>query len=368
MKKHSMSVSFLEGDLTSRHPLQVPEICGVDLFCGVGGLTRGLEEAGVDVRLGVDIDPACEFPYTSNNRASFRLQSVEDISGTELREALEGGQYSLLAGCAPCQPFSTYSQRWSTQSDGRWHLLQHFARLVREVQPDIVTMENVPRLRHEAIFKEFLKALESEGFHVSHEVVNSADYSVPQQRRRLVLVASRLGPIELMAPVSPQGRRITVRAAIGDLPRIEAGEASDLDRLHWAASLSPTNLKRIMASRPGGTWRDWDEDLRTNCHRRPTGKTYPGVYGRMEWDVPAPTVTTQYFGYGNGRFGHPEQNRGISLREGALLQSFPGDYKFVPEAEQIHKTTIGRLVGNAVPVELAKAIGTSIVRHVASSE
>jgi DNA (cytosine-5)-methyltransferase 1 len=339
-------------------------IRGVDLFCGAGGLTKGLEAAGIDVRLGVDIDPACEYPYTANNKASFLLKSVEGITAADFSEIFDGARFKLLAGCAPCQPFSTYSRVWSCSSDERWNLLGHFSRLVRETRPHLVTMENVPPLEHEGVFSDFVAVLENEGFEVFHGVANCSDYGVPQQRQRLVLLASKLGSIGLIGPTTPEGRRVTVRKAIGDMPSLEAGGVYEDDPLHQACELSPLNLKRIRASVPGGTWRDWDKNLRAKCHRKASGKTYSSVYGRMTWDAPSPTMTTQYYGFGNGRFGHPEQDRAISLREGAILQSFPKTYKFVPKDEPIHRKTIGRLIGNAVPVKLGNAIGKSIVRHV----
>ena len=339
-------------------------IRGVDLFCGAGGLTRGLEDAGIDVVLGIDVDPACQYPYAANNNASFLLKSVEDVTASDFSHVFEDAPFKLLAGCAPCQPFSTYSKRGSRRSDARWNLLEHFSRLVRETQPDLVTMENVPLLEHEVVFLEFVAVLRSEGFEVFHGVVNCADYGVPQQRQRLVLLASQLGPIDFIKPTTPEGRHTTVMQAIGGMPLLEAGEACECDRLHQACELSPLNLKRIRASKPGGTWRDWNKSLRAKCHRKKSGKTYPSVYGRMTWDELSPTMTTQYYGFGNGRFGHPEQDRAISLREGAILQSFSKKYKFVPLGEPIYRKTIGRLIGNAVPVKLGKAIGKSLVRHV----
>lgn len=339
-------------------------IQSVDLFCGAGGLTRGLREAGIRVSLGIDIDPVCEYPYTVNNQAAFRQQSVERLCGADFTEAFEGAALKLLAGCAPCQPFSTYSQKRTRNSARNWNLLAHFARLVRESQPHLVTMENVPRLRHQAVFADFVAVLRDEGFAVCHRVVNGADYGVPQRRRRLVLLASRLGAIHLIEPSTPAGRPITVRDVMGHLPPLAAGEACTEDPLHQASALSPLNLRRIRASRPGGSWRDWDASLRAACHRKASGQTYASVYGRMTWDQPSPTITTQYYGFGNGRFGHPEQDRALSLREGAILQGFPEDYRFVPREAPIHAKTIGRLVGNAVPVALGRAIGNSLVRHV----
>jgi DNA (cytosine-5)-methyltransferase 1 len=156
--------------------------------------------------------------------------------------------------------------------------------------------------------------------------------------------------------------------AIGHLPELEAGKVSSVDVLHYSSSLSPLNLRRIRASRPGGTWRDWDRELVAACHRKKKGKTYPSVYGRMAWDSPSPTITTQFFGFGNGRFGHPEQNRAISLREGAVLQTFPCDYQFVEPGGVYRFKTIGRLIGNAVPVRLGEVIGKSIEMHLGKYE
>ncbi len=346
----------------SRRGRGKPLIQAVDLFCGVGGLTRGLEKAGINVCLGVDIDPACEFPFTANNDADFSLKSVADLSASDLRAAIEEAPFTLLAGCAPCQPFSTYQQKLGP-SDGRWHLLEHFARLARELGPDLITMENVPNLRRQEVFRDFVATLEDLDFHVTYEVVDCVDYGVPQQRQRLVLLASKLGRIELMRP-SNRSKLKTVRDAIKRLPKLEAGGVCKRDPIHQSSELSKLNMKRIRASKPGGSWRDWNKNLIAACHKRDTGKSYPSVYGRMAWDGPAPTVTTQFYGFGSGRFGHPDQDRAISLREGAILQSFPKGYKFVPKGEPIHRKTIGRLIGNAVPVKLAEAIGKSLLQHV----
>lgn len=341
------------------------KVFAVDLFCGAGGLTNGLEKAGIEVLLGIDIDPLCEFPYTINNKAKFLLLSVEDLKPMDLEKVFRKNSIRLLAGCAPCQTFSTYFQK-ATPSDKRWWLLQQFSRLVGEVLPELVTMENVPRLIEQEVFRQFVKGLKNTGYQVTYGIVNCADYGVPQHRQRLVLLASRLGPICLLSPSEYGAKYTTVREAIGDLPPLRAGEIHPSDHLHQAAMLSRTNLLRINASRPGGTWRDWENALVADCHKKKTGKTYPSVYGRMSWDEPAPTITTQFYGFGNGRFGHPEQNRAISLREGAILQDFPRDYVFTPPGQPIFKKTIGRLIGNAVPARLGEVIGLSIQKHVDS--
>jgi DNA (cytosine-5)-methyltransferase 1 len=338
------------------------KIKAVDLFCGAGGLTHGLANGGIDVRAGFDIDPDCSFPYSANNKAKFVLKSVSEIEADDLRTYFSGG-ISLLAGCAPCQPFSTYSRVGRADRGSKdWKLVSEFARLVEQTQPDLVTMENVPQLADHKIFDGFIKRLV--GYSVAFEIVDCQDFGIPQTRKRLVLLASRLSTVapKLERPHDPP---VTVKAAIGNLPAIAAGESLASDRIHRASSLSSLNLKRIQASVPGGTWRDWPETLRTTCHLKPTGDTYPSVYGRMSWDVPGPTMTTQCFGYGNGRFGHPEQDRAISLREAAMLQTFPQNYKFVRDDQPVRFARLGKLIGNAVPVRLGEVIALSLVKHVA---
>ena len=342
-------------------------INAVDLFCGVGGLTRGLENVGINVSLGIDIDPACEYPYSTNNHARFLLKSVENVEAEELCEAYNSSELRLLAGCAPCQTFSSYNQK-ADSSDKRWWLLRQFIRLIRETSPELVAMENVPGLMDQDVFIEFVNSLEKQSYRIDYQVANCAEYGLPQQRNRLVLLASRLGEIKLLSPTDFKRKRKTVRNAIGELAPIAAGEIDPKDPLHQSSLLSEINFKRIIASRPGGTWRDWPKKLVADCHKKKTGKTYSSVYGRMNWDEPSPTITTHFFGFGNGRFGHPDQNRAISLREGAILQSFPKKYKFTAPGEPIIKKVLGRLIGNAVPVKLGEVIGKSILKHVAEQE
>lgn len=336
-------------------------IAGIDLFCGVGGLTHGLQQAGIDVRLGIDVDPACEFPYRSNNKAQFVHRDVIQLSGTDIRRVWGDAKITLLAGCAPCQPFSTYSRASrKSKPNQKWDLVRAFARLVGESQPDLVTMENVSQLVRHKVFQEFLEGLS--GYHIWYSVVDCSEYGVPQTRKRLVLMASKLGPISLAK--QRLSRPVTVGQVIRRLPALNAGDVDGFDPIHHACHLSPLNLKRIQASKPGGSWRDWPEELLADCHRKASGETYPSVYGRMEWDSLAPTITTQCFGYGNGRFGHPEQDRAITLREAAMLQTFPRSYKFLPKDEKVIFYILGRLIGNAVPVKLAKSIGCEFIKHV----
>jgi len=347
-------------------------IACVDLFCGLGGLTHGLSRGGVRVIAGIDVDPECRFPYEANNDARFLELDVQKVTGDHLRalwKEVNGDFYTLLAGCAPCQPFSTYGRHKDRQpsSKAKWNLVTGFGRLVGETRPDFVTMENVPQLVNHEVFQDFILALRD--YWVWWEVIDCLKYNVPQTRKRLVLVASRLGPIGLVLPTrsskSP-AKGPTVRASIAHLKPLRAGESDPDDPLHSACKLSQLNLSRIRSSIPGGTWRDWPPSLIAKCHEKISGGTYPGVYGRMEWDAPGPTITTQSFGYGNGRFGHPEQDRAITLREAAILQSFPSTYRFLPKNEKVRFSVLGRLIGNAVPVQIGAMVAQSLIDHLSS--
>ena len=321
---------------------------------------------GVNVRAGFDLDPSCQHPFESNNDAVFVEKDVKDLSGEDIRQYFDEASVSLLAGCAPCQPFSSYSQSGrSKKRELDWQLVLEFGRLVGEAQPDLVTMENVAQLAAHPVFQDFLRKLD--GYHVSWSVVECSTLGVPQSRRRLVLLASRMGTAALEMPNEPSKDR-TVRDTISELPKIIAGEVCADDPLHTSSALSALNMKRMKASKPGGTWRDWDVGLRAKCHRKETGTTYPSVYGRMEWDKIAPTITTQCFGFGNGRFGHPEQDRAISLREAAMLQTFPRSYSFAAPGEPIRFNKLGRLIGNAVPVRVGEVIAQVLQRHVTDIE
>jgi len=341
-------------------------VTAVDLFCGAGGLTRGLLDAGISVVAGYDIDPACKYPYERNNGgAAFKLKSVADVSADELEAYYPSNHVRILVGCAPCQPFSKYTQGLNKQHDTKWELLSEFGRLVHELKPEIISMENVPEIKRHRVFTKFIAILQQAGYYVTHQETYCPEFGIPQQRKRLVLLASLLGSINLHKPCNVTSPT-TVRQAIAHLPSLGAGDINPEDMMHRASSLSPLNLKRIQASRPGGCWRDWPSDLVAKCHREESGQTYPSVYGRMEWDKPSPTITTQFFGFGNGRFGHPDQDRALTLREGATLQSFPENYEFVAKGQPVVFSTLGRLIGNAVPVRLGEAIGISILQHLKS--
>lgn len=341
-------------------------IDAIDLFCGAGGLTAGMRSAGIKVHAGYDIEKRCQYAYEVNNEAAFVAKDVKEVTAEELKAWYGQGtaKYRLLAGCAPCQPFSAYNQGKDTSSDSKWPLLYHFARLIKETQPELVTMENVPDVTKHKVYLDFVDNLRTQGYEIWAEQINCVDYGLPQKRRRHVLLASKLGAISIIPPTHLNSP-VTVKDAIGDLPHLKAGGRDPNDAMHRAATLTPLNLKRIIHSREGGTWRDWPKELIAECHKKISGKTYPSVYGRMKWEEPSPTMTTLCYGFGNGRFGHPKQDRAISLREAAILQSFPKSYQFM-KSEEINFKTVGRMIGNAVPVRLGEVIGESLIRHVSN--
>ena len=337
----------------------------IDIFCGMGGLSYGLKQSGINVVAGVDIDESCRYPYEKNVQAEFILRDVTNLRGEEINKKYWSNDVlKILAGCAPCQPFSTHSNKIRKRSQtGKWWLLREFERLVGETNPHIVTMENVPNLANQKIFTDFVAFLERNGYYVSHSNVYCPDYGIPQKRRRLVLLASKYGEISLLPKTHSKGEYVTLRQAIGHLPPVKAGEICKSDPLHRTSRLSPLNLQRIKASRPNGTWLDWGEDLQLECHRKETGRTYKAVYGRMAWDEPSSTITTQFYNYGTGRFGHPKQNRALTMREAAILQTFPEDFEFYESEKDIALKRLSVYIGNAVPVKLAVVIGKSILNH-----
>jgi DNA (cytosine-5)-methyltransferase 1 len=351
------------GNLTSR------DFSVVDLFCGIGGLSHGFVLENFKVDAGIDSDPTCRYAYETNNSAPFIHQDVSRLKASDINSLFSGRK--ILVGCAPCQPFSIYTHKMSVEQKKRsertkWKLLYTFGDLIQEAHPDIVSMENVPQLMHfdnGRIFNHFVARLRKEYF-VTYSVVNAQDYGVAQRRKRLVLFASKYGQVALINRTITNGCFRTVRDEIGDLPIVEAGVGDPNDPVHRARKLGELSVRRIRAMKPGGFWRDWDEELKLKCHKTKSGRGFRSVYGRMRWDDVSPTITTCCTGLNNGRFGHPEQDRALTLREAALLQSFPKDYDFVDPNRKFNSTNLARHIGNAVPVTLGRVIAKSISLHI----
>lgn len=333
----------------------------VDFFCGGGGMTRGLLNAGIEVQFGLDFNPACHDTYEHNNGIPYLCRDITEVTAAELTEnypILLDNNDLLLVGCAPCQPFS--NQRRSAHEHVAVNLLDEFGRLVHDLEPSCVLVENVPGIqkRGQEVFERFLTLLEEMHYNVFYDVVNAANYGVPQKRKRLILIASTEFVPE--RPPFTHGEGLlpyaTVRNAIERFPAIKAGENNDAFFNHCSSALSQLNLDRIAATpHDGGSRVDWPQNLVLNCHNN-GHRGHTDVYGRMQWDEVAPTLTSKCFSLSNGRFGHPEQDRAISLREAASIQSFPDDYQFFGSVQEI-----GKQIGNAVPVLLAQCVGAYII-------
>ena len=344
----------------------------VDLFCGVGGLTHGLELEGLNVVAGIDNDNSCQYAFDQNNRAKFIDADIEAVTPKDVKRLFDGADIRILIGCAPCQPFSSLNKNKSAYKsrDERWSPLEKFLSLVQKVKPEIVSMENVAELSNEhkyPVFGKFVETLQKLGYHIHFETINVSRYGVAQRRKRLVLLASLLGEIEMIPETHSGENIVTVRNAIAHLPPIKDGQSHKSDPLHRSSKLSPKNKERIQATpKNGGGPKDWPSALIPDCYKKKSGKSFMcSVYGRMRWDEPAPTITTHCTSLGTGRFGHPTQNRAISLREAAIFQSFPASYRFAKDGE-IQPSKIATQIGNAVPVLLAQAIGKSIKKHIRS--
>ena len=325
----------------------------VDIFSGCGGTSSGLRAAGFDIKVGLDNDMYAAATYRLNfPEATFLEANIEDVQPDEVKAALDSRPI-LMAGCAPCQPFSRQN-RSRTVSDPRRLLLSYFQDFVEALAPALVLVENVPGAQNPSDsgpFEHFVRSLESWGYGVTVGVLRACDYGVPQERKRLVIAAAKGTKPALPKPLAAM--KTTVRSVIGHLPPIAAGETHDSDPDHAAMKLQPQNLARIAATPEGGGRADWPDELRLECHKNHSG--HSDVYGRMRWDDIASGLTTRCLSYSNGRFGHPDQDRAISLREAALIQSFPADFKFCgPLTEK------GRQVGNAVPPLMARALGESL--------
>lgn len=339
----------------------------IDLFSGCGGSAKGFQQAGFDIRVAVDIDKLASQSFKLNfPKAAVFTSDISALSGRELLKTAEAsdGKEIVIIACPPCQGFSTARRKSQAVGDARNLLIYEFLRIVEEIKPLAFVMENVPGLAKgigKSIFEDIKIKLTELGYQMVSDVVDTADYGVPQRRKRLVLIGVNNHKIELkfpektnQDPARPNGNFAfwnTVRNAIADLPALKAGEISEDDSMHRASNLAEINLRRLtLTPHDGGGRSSWPEELVLECHKK-LADGYGDIYGRMKWDTPSPTITGGCVMITKGRFGHPEQNRAISLREAARLQTFPDYYQFAGKTGEIAKQ-----LGNAVPPLLAKKI------------
>lgn len=337
----------------------------IDFFCGGGGITRGLLDAGIQVIFGLDSNPHCQNTYQNNNHIPYLCRNILEVTGTDLTNEfpiLANNNDLLMVGCAPCQPFSLL-RPGNANEHISVNLLNEFGRLVEELNPAHIMIENVPSIRGrgEEVLNTFILMLQNNGYNYDFGVINAKNYGVPQNRRRFILIASRLFKPQLPPATHGKGQDLlpyeTVYNAINRFPPIAAGEEHPQVANHRCAALREITLERIIATpHNGGTRLDWPSHLTLNCHNGFNGHT--DVYGRMFWQNVSPTLTVKCFSLSNGRFGHPEQNRAISLREAAALQTFPDDYVFEGSMQEI-----GKQIGNAVPVLLSQVLGEYILEQ-----
>jgi len=343
----------------------------IDLFCWIWWLSHWLLKQWFNILAWIDFENSCKFWFEHNNKADFIQTDIRKVTGKELTNKYSKKSIKILVWCAPCQPFSNLNvnknQYLNHEKAMEKSPLDKYASLIEEVQPDIIAMENVRWLANMdkyPSFKNFIDVLEKNNYKYSYKIVDSKKYWIPQNRFRLVLLASKFWDISLI-PYTHENNYITVKDVIGHLPKIKAWEISKNDTYHRARKLSELNMKRIK-SMPKNGWNliSWDSSLITPCHRKDSWKSYvKNIYARMRWEEPAPTMTTQCIWIWNGRFWHPEQDRWISLREAAIFQTFPDYYKFVSDTEEISTTKVAKQIWNAVPVKLWEVIGISIKEH-----
>lgn len=349
-------------------------IKAVDFFCGIGGVTRGFLNAGIDVIGGIDIDGSCKETYQQNNirpngeKVEFFNENIADFNASKIRNKLKDGEKLILIGCAPCQPFTTITDTSESRKEERL-LLDIFANKVIELDPEYIFVENVSSLKSDfnqnnKVLKSFLDKLSANNFILTSKVQNAANYGVPQNRKRLIIFGKKKSHISHPEPTHGENTNNEVKTlekVIGKLPSIEAGSSHPELKEHLAAKLTKRSLKRLeFQKQPGDGMETWPKELMIPSRRERDYSGHKDVYSRLWWDKPSSTLTTKFFSISNGRFGHPEQNRALSILEGLLIQSFPADYKLFDK----RITAKAKQVGNAVPVKLAEVYAQKIIDDV----
>lgn len=345
------------------------KIKAVDFFCGGGGMSFGMQKSGIQVLAGIDYEENCRATYNANiGKDKFIKADVFELKEEKLEETLKlkrNDDDLLLIGCSPCQFWSIINTD-KNKSQKSKSLLVEFERFVKYFNPGYVVVENVPgvlRKKGESGLEDFINWLKSKGYKVHCEIHNVSEYGVPQSRKRLTLIANRVTNSELQ-PIKFEGKKLTVYDVIGEhngFSKIDAGHKDKTDFMHSVAGLKQINIDRLkLTKKDGGSRMSYanNEDLVPQCHKNDT-TNFKDTYGRIWWHKQSPTITTKFFSISNGRFAHPEENRALSIREGATLQSFPKNYKFIGTS----MGSLARLIGNAVPPEYAKRIGQAIIKN-----
>jgi DNA (cytosine-5)-methyltransferase 1 len=339
----------------------------IDLFCGCGGLSLGLTAAGFSVVGALDNWPTAIQTYRNNFSHPVVGDSIEGYSASEFLKAIgsSNSHVDLVAGGPPCQGFSI--QRIGDDADERNVLILEFARFVRELSPTMFLMENVPGLlgkRGRSLAAQFTSTLKSAGYHIQVKQVNTAEYGIPQIRKRIFFYGWKIhqgANFVFPPPTFARDQFRTVAEAIADLPRPShsRNQSEQADPLHFRTNLSELNLERLRHIPPGGGFEDLPVELRVNCHKNGASKIgHRYVYGRLAPDQPAGTITARFDSFTRGKFAHPVENRNITLREGARLQTFPDTFRFIGTQEEITAQ-----IGNAIPPLLATTLAKAMFSY-----
>jgi DNA (cytosine-5)-methyltransferase 1 len=329
----------------------------IDLFSGVGGLSEGMVQAGFTAKAAIEIDKHAVLAYRMNHPETKVIEKdIRKVSADEIIEELNGEPLHLLAGCPPCQGFSSVRRLNRKQNirDERNGLILEYLRLVKELMPLTIMMENVPGLVNYYLFKDVVKELDKLGYRPKVKIVNVKNYGVPQNRKRLIMVGSLLGEIDISGGTE---KKVTVKEAIGTLEPIQETK----DPLHKiTANHTPEVMERIrLTPKDGGSWKDLPEHYTLECHKK-GNVGFKDIYGRLRWNDYSSTITGGCLNPSKGRFLHPEEDRVITAREAALLQSFPMDYKF---PVNIPKASLALLIGNALPPKFSYIQSANIKKH-----
>ena len=339
---------------------KMAKFTAIDLFCGAGGLSLGLERAGFRVVSAVEVKKEIAKTYKANHpRTKVVIDDIRNVTGATLLNSLQSRKVDMVAGCPPCQGFSSLTRKYHRE-DPRNTLVLEMARIIEETNPEMVMMENVPGLATagKKFLDEFVKRLQAKGYVINMGVLQLADYGVPQTRRRFVLLAGKGFEIPLPKPVN---RKLTTQDAIGRIKErpvtlAYAMENGGPQKFNWhiIRNLKPLSIKRLKALKAGNSRFMLPKKLRPRCHAN-SEKGFQNVYGRMSWRQVPPTITSGCTTPCMGRFGHPSQLRTISVREAALIQTFPKNYKF----ETQYMDTACDLVGNALPPKFAELVAVA---------
>jgi len=340
----------------------------IDFFCSGGGMSYGLVQAGIDVIAGIDVDLKCKETYEANIPSSkFISADITKLKAEQLQDEVDiqkNDDNMIFIGCSPCQYWTIINTDKSKSTESK-NLLNDFYRFINYFNPGYIVIENVPGIikrYKESGLDKFIYDLKGKGYKIWYDVLNLNHFGVPQSRKRFTLIATRVNKIIIY--LKPDKKNLpVVRDFIGEhngFPKIPAGYRDNTEFMHTTAKLSHENLERIRRTpKNGGTRLVWaDTELQLETYKKHGSNSFRDVYGRMSWDKPAPTITTKFYSLSNGRFGHPEEDRALSLREGATLQTFPKAFVF--KTKSMIQTA--KIIGNAVPPKFAKRIGETIIK------